>query len=96
MRAALVATLGPLFDEHDVLVTPAAPGVAPRGLGATGNPAFCTPWSFCGLPAVTLPLLEGEAGMPLGVQLVAAPGDDARLLRTASWLVRAVETLEDA
>jgi Asp-tRNA(Asn)/Glu-tRNA(Gln) amidotransferase A subunit family amidase len=39
------------------------------------------------LPAITLPLLTGEDDMPLGVQLVGAPGDDARLLRTAQWLV---------
>jgi len=94
-RAGLIAAMRPLFEEHDVLVTPAAPGVAPRGLEATGNPAFCTPWSFCGLPAITLPLLEGEQGLPLGVQLVAAPGDDARLLRTASWLARRVQSLEE-
>jgi Asp-tRNA(Asn)/Glu-tRNA(Gln) amidotransferase A subunit family amidase len=40
-----------------------------------------------GLPAVTLPLLSGEGEMPIGVQLVGAAGDDARLLRTANWLV---------
>jgi Asp-tRNA(Asn)/Glu-tRNA(Gln) amidotransferase A subunit family amidase len=40
-----------------------------------------------GLPAVNLPLLQGESGMPIGVQLVGAPGDDARLLRAANWLV---------
>jgi len=43
-----------------------------------------------GLPAVSLPLLKGEGGMPLGVQLVGQAGDDARLLRTANWLVAAV------
>jgi Asp-tRNA(Asn)/Glu-tRNA(Gln) amidotransferase A subunit family amidase len=48
---------------------------------------FCTFWTLLGLPAITLPLLTGEDDMPLGVQLVGAPGDDARLLRTAQWLV---------
>jgi Asp-tRNA(Asn)/Glu-tRNA(Gln) amidotransferase A subunit family amidase len=48
---------------------------------------FCSLWSLTGVPAVTLPLLTGEAGLPLGLQLIGAPGDDARLLRTASWLV---------
>jgi aspartyl-tRNA(Asn)/glutamyl-tRNA(Gln) amidotransferase subunit A len=57
---------------------------------ATGNPVFNTLWSLTGLPAVTLPLLSGEGGMPLGVQLVGAAGDDARLLRTANWLVNAL------
>jgi Asp-tRNA(Asn)/Glu-tRNA(Gln) amidotransferase A subunit family amidase len=40
---------------------------------------------------VTLPLMQGEAGMPLGVQLVARRDNDARLLRTASWLVKTIE-----
>ena len=67
---------------------PAAPGIAPKGLGSTGNPVFCTLWTALGLPSVTLPLLEHD-GMPLGVQLVGAMGDDARLLRHATWLVNA-------
>jgi Asp-tRNA(Asn)/Glu-tRNA(Gln) amidotransferase A subunit family amidase len=37
-----------------------------------------------------LPLLSGEKGLPIGVQLVGARGDDERLLRTANWLVRAL------
>jgi Asp-tRNA(Asn)/Glu-tRNA(Gln) amidotransferase A subunit family amidase len=79
--------IGEIFEECNAIITPATMGVAPKGLGATGNPAFCTLWTLTGLPAVTLPLLEGEDGMPLGVQLVGAKGDDARLLRTAAWLV---------
>jgi Asp-tRNA(Asn)/Glu-tRNA(Gln) amidotransferase A subunit family amidase len=75
-----------VFKEYDAIITPATTGVAPKG-EATGNPTFCTLWSLTGLPAVTLPLLTGEGGMPLGVQLVGQAGDDARLLRTANWLV---------
>ncbi len=87
--AALRALLdGTAFDRCDALVTPATPGVAPVGLDSTGSPAFCTIWTLCGLPAITLPLMEGSGGMPLGVQLVGPLGDDARLLRTARWLVR--------
>jgi Asp-tRNA(Asn)/Glu-tRNA(Gln) amidotransferase A subunit family amidase len=48
----------------------------------------CTLWTLTGLPALSLPLLTGEGGMPLGVQLVGPVGDDARLLRTAQWLVQ--------
>jgi Asp-tRNA(Asn)/Glu-tRNA(Gln) amidotransferase A subunit family amidase len=76
------------FDRFDALVTPAAPGEAPVGLGATGDPAFCTTWTLLGMPAVTLPLLEGPSGMPVGVQLIGQWGQDARLLRTARWLVQ--------
>jgi Asp-tRNA(Asn)/Glu-tRNA(Gln) amidotransferase A subunit family amidase len=77
----------PVFDEFDAIVTPAAPGEAPRGLATTGNPVFCTLWTYLGTPALTLPLLRSAAGMPLGVQLVGRRHDDARLLRTARWLV---------
>ena len=48
---------------------------------------FCSLWTLTGLPALTLPLLTGEGGMPLGVQLIGERGDDARLLRTANWLM---------
>ncbi len=81
------ASIAEIFDECDAILTPAAAGVAPKGLGSTGDPAFCTLWSLTGLPALSLPLLAGERGLPLGVQLVGAPGQDARLLRTAGALI---------
>ena len=46
------------------------------------------------MPAVTLPLLRAENGMPMGIQLVGRRGDDARLLRTARWLVGWAQELE--
>jgi Asp-tRNA(Asn)/Glu-tRNA(Gln) amidotransferase A subunit family amidase len=84
----LNAALDGVFDEYDAILTPAAPGPAPKGLESTGNPAFCTLWTFLGTPAVTLPLLRSDNGLPMGVQLVARRGNDARLLRTANWLVK--------
>ena len=96
-RRAYQASLDALFHEFDAIVTPAAPGEAPLGLGATGSPAFCTLWSLVGTPAVTMPVLLGPAGLPLGVQLVGAIGDDARLLRTARWLAAHIAaTTEEA
>ncbi|MGE0253793.1 MAG: amidase [Alphaproteobacteria bacterium] len=86
----LAATLDALFDDCDVMLTPAATGEAPRGLAATGSPAFCTLWTLLGVPAISLPLLKGPAGMPLGVQLVGRRGEDAKLLRTARWLAKAL------
>ncbi len=85
-RDVLSSGLDRIFERYDAIVTPAATGVAPAGLDSTGNPVFCTLWTFCGVPAVSLPLLEGGGGLPLGVQLVGRRGDDARLLRTARWL----------
>ena len=79
--------LDDLFNEYDAILTASAPGEAPIGT-ATGNPIFCSTWSLLGTPAVSLPLLEGPNGMPIGVQLVGRRGNDARLLRTARWLSR--------
>jgi Asp-tRNA(Asn)/Glu-tRNA(Gln) amidotransferase A subunit family amidase len=84
---ALDAEIAELAFAYDAILTPAAAGPAPHGLGSTGSPAFCTLWTLIGTPAVTLPLLADERGLPMGVQLVARRGDDARLLRTARWLV---------
>jgi Asp-tRNA(Asn)/Glu-tRNA(Gln) amidotransferase A subunit family amidase len=71
------------------VLTPAAAGEAPLiSAGGTGDPIFCTIWTFCGLPALSLPLLAGETGLPIGVQLVGSLEGDDRLLRTASWLQR--------
>jgi len=80
-----------IFERCDAIVTPAAAGTAPKGLDATGDPAFCTLWTLCGMPALNLPLMRGENGLPLGVQLVGRRDGDARLLRTARWLVSQVE-----
>lgn len=76
-----------ILKNHDAILTPAAPGVAPKGM-ATGDPAFNSLWSLTGVPAVTLPLLKGQQGMPIGVQLIGNFGADAALLRTANWLWR--------
>src|SRR5262245_5623466 len=76
-----------LFEQrYDAILTPSAPSAAPKGLASTGDPAFCTLWTLCGMPCVTLPLLQSMAGLPIGVQLVGPRGGDARLLRTARWL----------
>lgn len=85
-RDALYRELEPLFDDYDAILTPSAPGPAPRGLGATGNPAFCSLWTYLGTPAISLPLLKAANGLPIGVQLVGRRGSDAQLLRTAHWL----------
>ncbi len=88
----LIDSFDELFMErYDAILTPAAPGSAPKGLGSTGDPAFCTLWTLCGMPALSLPLMQDSGGLPIGVQLVGRRNFDARLLRTARWLAGRVE-----
>jgi Asp-tRNA(Asn)/Glu-tRNA(Gln) amidotransferase A subunit family amidase len=89
--APTVESLDELFmQRYDAILTTPALGTAPKGLGSTGDPVFCSIWSVLGLPAITLPLMQGENGLPLGVQLVGRKNFDARLLRTARWLEKKV------
>jgi Asp-tRNA(Asn)/Glu-tRNA(Gln) amidotransferase A subunit family amidase len=89
--APVVESFDELFMErYDAILTPPALGTAPKGLGATGDPVFCVLWTLLGMPAVTLPLMQGANGLPLGVQLVGRRNFDARLLRAARWLERKV------
>jgi Asp-tRNA(Asn)/Glu-tRNA(Gln) amidotransferase A subunit family amidase len=86
--------LADIFTRCDAILTPAASGAAPRGLASTGDPAFCTLWTYCGMPALNLPLLTTSDGLPLGMQLVGARLDDARLLRTARWLLARIASAQ--
>ena len=86
-RERSYAAVEDVMLDYGFILTPAAPGPAPRDLGTTGNPVFCAFWTWLGAPAITLPLLEAD-GMPMGVQLVGRRGDDGRLLRAARWLVQ--------
>jgi Asp-tRNA(Asn)/Glu-tRNA(Gln) amidotransferase A subunit family amidase len=87
-RELLNSGLNSVFDDYDIILTPATTGEAPAGLEATGNPVFNTLWTLCGTPSIALPLMEGPSGLPLGVQVVGPRGDDARLLRNANWLMQ--------
>jgi len=73
--------------RYDALLLPTIAAPAPRGLGSTGDPSFCSPWSTLGMPAITLPT-GMEGGLPVAVQLVAAPWTEARLLAAAAWCER--------
>ena len=75
-----------LMPPFDALLMPTAPAPAPRGLASTGDPVFCAPWSCAGVPAIALPSGVAADGLPLSVQLVAAPWNEAELLRTARWV----------
>ena len=64
----------------DVWIAPSAPGPAPRGPADTGSPVICRPWSWAGLPALSLPAGLAANGLPLGLQCVGRAGADEQLL----------------
>ncbi|WP_019578235.1 amidase [Curvibacter lanceolatus] len=86
---AVLEVLG-LMGEADALLVPAAPGEAPPGLAATGDPVFSRVWTLLGLPCVNVPGLLGPGGLPVGLQLVGRPREERKLLAVAQSLHRVI------
>ena len=84
-REGHYALVKPLFETFDAIICPAAPGPAPEGLDATGSPIFNGFWTFLGMPALSMPVMQHE-GLPMGLQIVGARGQDAKLLNVARRL----------
>jgi Asp-tRNA(Asn)/Glu-tRNA(Gln) amidotransferase A subunit family amidase len=80
-----------LHEEMPVVLVPAATGPAPRGLAWTGDARMNAPWTALGAPAISIPIPVSR-GLPLGLQLTAAHGQDAMLLRAAVRLEQVLET----
>ena len=75
-----------VFEDYHGVLSPSSPGVAPKSLKTTGTAEFNKVWSYLGTPCISLPLLQGENDLPLGVQLIGAKYDDQRFLGVANWL----------
>ncbi|MBE1285214.1 MAG: amidase [Rhodobacteraceae bacterium] len=80
------AMLDSLFRDVDVILAPSAPGPAPLGLSATGDPLYSRSWNLLQLPTVALPFGSTEDGLPMGVQLLGPRGGDVALLAVARWV----------
>ncbi|MCB0107690.1 MAG: amidase, partial [Caldilineaceae bacterium] len=76
--------------EIDLWAAPAAPGRAPSGIHATGDPNLNLPWTHAGMPAVTIPVRQEHGVLPLGLQLIARFGADEELLTWASMIAPAI------
>ena len=86
LRAAHKLAGSTAFPLVDAILAAAAPSEAPLGLTATGDPALSRIWTLLGAPCVSLPLLHGPSGLPLGLQLIAGRGEDERLLAAAAYV----------
>ncbi len=80
LRTRYQRAMAKLFDDFDALLTPAARGTAPEGIGSTGDPVMNGPWTLADFPTMTLPCALGGNGLPLGVQLSAPPFQERSLL----------------
>ncbi len=90
-RAARI--LETMFIDTDIILTPAAPGEAPLGIDATGDPLFSRGWNLLKVPCISIPYGKGPNGLPLSVQLVARMGADDDLLAAAKWVDRQLNDL---
>jgi amidase len=86
LRAEYGPPLAELLSRYDGVLTPSTTGVPPHGLEFTGDPVFSRAWNLIGAPSVSLPLAFSAEGLPVGLQLVGAPGRDAALLAAAAAL----------
>src|SRR5262249_4754098 len=83
-------TFAEQMADADVILTPSAPGAAPRGLGATGQPTFNRLWTLLGAPCINVPGVVDSAGLPLGVQVVGRFARDRIALQAASFVEQAL------
>jgi Asp-tRNA(Asn)/Glu-tRNA(Gln) amidotransferase A subunit family amidase len=82
-RLRLIAAFNEWAASYDAILTIPATGEAPTP-ETTGDPRFCSRWTFVGAPAIVIPTGLGPSGLPLGLQLVGARGSDKRLLAAAA------------
>jgi aspartyl-tRNA(Asn)/glutamyl-tRNA(Gln) amidotransferase subunit A len=83
--------IDPWLGRFDAMVMPATDTTAPATLDTTGDPKFQRPWSYAGLPAVSIPCGLAGAGLPAGLQLVGRRNGEAALLAVARWCERCLE-----
>ena len=90
-RLQFTAEMKLLAEQADVLLTPSTPTAALADLTNTGDTRFQGPWTSCGLPSITLPIGLAESGLPVGIQLIAPPFEEARLLAVARWCEKIID-----
>jgi Asp-tRNA(Asn)/Glu-tRNA(Gln) amidotransferase A subunit family amidase len=82
--------LAEVMADVDVILSPSAPGAAPKGLGSTGNSTFNRLWTLMGTPCVSVPGLVDPSGLPLGIQVIGRFGSDRATLEAALFVETAI------
>jgi aspartyl-tRNA(Asn)/glutamyl-tRNA(Gln) amidotransferase subunit A len=88
IRGIFIRDMLNAMKGFDLIACPSAPTPALSGLESTGDAAFNSPWSFAGFPTVTVPSGLSMTGLPLGIQLIARPYEEALLLAAGRWAER--------
>ena len=92
LQMQLRGSIGEYFQRFDAILANAATGEAPEGLDFTGNPIFCSLWSFIGTPAIALPVSKSRNGLPLGIQLIGNYKEDEKLVNMAAFAEECFKT----
>jgi len=90
IRSRIIQEIFSSIRDYDLILTPSTITPAPKGLQSTGSSIFNKPWSFCGLPAITIPSGFSKKGLPLGIQLIGKQFDDENLLKLALWCKKVI------
>jgi aspartyl-tRNA(Asn)/glutamyl-tRNA(Gln) amidotransferase subunit A len=90
-RLHFTADMKLLAEQVDVLLTPSTPTAPLADLTNTGDSRFQGPWTSCGLPTITIPTGLAESGLPVGIQMIAPPFEEARLLAIARWCEKVID-----
>jgi len=82
--------LADAMADHDVILTPSAPGAAPHGFATTGDPMFNRLWTLMGAPCINVTGMNDGDSLPLGIQIVGRFGRDHAALEAALFVERAI------
>jgi Asp-tRNA(Asn)/Glu-tRNA(Gln) amidotransferase A subunit family amidase len=80
-------------NQIDLWICPPTIGPAPKGLDSNGDPVMCLPWTQIGFPAVNIPTIKNEEGLPMGLQLVGKWNADESLLAWAKDIEKVVRKI---
>ena len=90
-RLRFITDMQVLSQQVDIMVTPSTPTPALADITNTGNTKFQGPWTSCGLPSITIPSGLAASGLPMGLQIIAGPFQEEKLLSAARWCERVLD-----
>ena len=93
MRKSFQEEMLGMFERCDIILSPGAPGPSPLGLDTTGDPVLSAPWTFADFPTLSFPIALDRTGLPLGIQLSAAPLGESVLIKAGRQIEQTIPRL---